>query len=437
MPTNKIGLFVFRRDLRIHDNLGLINLCKICDTVYCLFILDSRQIKLKSNPYFSYNSFLFMLQSLQDLKQVIPLTILDGLPHAVISEFISKHKVTHVSFNADYTPFSIKRDNEIKQAIDKSSIRLAPIQKIQLIINNDDLCLNSPTSIKPYKVFTPYYNFAKQHAVLHPNHLTSSLLKKIKKAKSKTVILSSLIDNVKRAIGKTTTDIKLLLPGGRTSGLKLLNKFANTNCKSYKNRDMLMFETSRLGPHLKFGTVSVREVYSKCTNQIFRKQLYWRDFYLQIGYHFPRVFGSNFKNKIKWSNSKTLFAKWCKGETGFEIVDACMTQLNKSGFMHNRGRMIVASFLTKLLHIDWRWGEKYFAQKLTDYDPCNNNGGWQWSAGTGVDAQPYFRIFNPYMQQKKFDPDKQYIKKWLGNRAPIKEIINYEAERKKALHLYN
>jgi deoxyribodipyrimidine photo-lyase len=167
---------------------------------------------------------------------------------------------------------------------------------------------------------------------------------------------------------------------------------------------------------------------------MFRKQLYWRDFYMQIGYHFPKVYGNNFKNNIKWINNEKHFDKWCKGKTGYDIVDACMNQLNKSGFMHNRGRMIVASFLTKILHIDWRWGERYFATRLTDYDPANNNGGWQWSAGTGVDAQPYFRIFNPYTQAEKFDPDGAYRKKWLS-RGHIDEIVDYSKEREKALTL--
>ena len=197
---------------------------------------------------------------------------------------------------------------------------------------------------------------------------------------------------------------------------------------------MLIGENSRLSPHLKFGTVSAREVYHACKNTEFRKQLYWRDFYMQIGYHFPKVYGHNFRHTVKWSNNSTHFKKWCAGETGFDIVDACMAQLNKSGYMHNRGRMIVASFLTKILHIDWRLGEQYFASRLTDYDPANNNGGWQWSAGTGCDAQPYYRIFNPYTQAAKFDPDGKYVKKWLS-RPPTKEIVDYDKERVYALKL--
>jgi deoxyribodipyrimidine photolyase len=292
-----------------------------------------------------------------------------------------------------------------------------------------------------------------------------------------------MIANAEKDVSESGLDIKQIQRGGRNNGIRIIQSF---KFDTYNNRDMLCYESSRVSPHLKFGTLSCREVYHECSVKngvsgvkgtkgasgtkgaqipsgtakgssgsakgpkeasgvakgpkrpsinLFRKQLYWRDFYMQIGYHFPHVFKGNFKNdKIKWSNNKKYFDAWCSGETGFDIVDACMHQLNTTGYMHNRGRMIVSNFLTKLLGVDWRWGEKYFATKLTDYDPCNNNGGWQWSAGTGADAQPYYRIFNPTLQQKKFDPDDEYIAKWLKSNRNIKPIINYEIARTKYLN---
>jgi deoxyribodipyrimidine photo-lyase len=443
------GLFIFRRDLRYYDNIGLKIICDICDEVYAIFILDPRQISPTKNEYFSYNAFRFMLQSLKYLKRKIPLVIRYGMPDAVIADITKSKDIDVLCFNGDYTPFSIKRDRQIGNAFVKALntevIEYSDISQVpddidgnaKYILMCSDLCLNDPHEIKPYKVFTPYYNLAKKNKVHRPVDVN---IKKIKKLGGKTVNIDKLIGNAEKKLKAAGMDISLIPDGGRDNGLKMLKKFQNSEsnkygCNSYKNRDMLTYTTSRLGPYIKFGTISVREVYYACNKEIFRRQLYWRDFYMQIGYHFPKVFGNNFKGHVDWKNSKALFDKWCNGKTGFKVVDACMNELNKSGYMHNRGRMIVASFLTKLLHINWKWGEKYFAQKLTDYDPCNNNGGWQWSAGTGVDAQPYFRIFNPYTQQSKFDPKCEYINKWLDNKE-IDEIIDYRKEREIALTLY-
>lgn len=404
------GLFIFRRDLRVQDNLGLYELLKKCDEVNCVFILDPNQIDPKKNKFFSAPAMLFMIDALIELQTKIPLTILHGDPYQIVKSL----KYNIVSFNRDYSKYSIIRD-----------LKLMSLPNVQVY---DDLCLNSPMSIKPYKVFTPYYNVASKNQVLKPTKVNTNKIK----AAGKSIDLKKLRTKVVKMILDLEMDINLIQRGGRQEAIKCIKKF---NCSAYsKNRDLLTFETSRLSPHLKFGTVSVREAYHACQDKTFRKQLYWRDFYMQIGYHFPQVYGSNFKNKIKWSNNVSHFKKWCRGETGFDIVDACMSQLNKSGYMHNRGRMIVASFLTKILHIDWRWGERYFASRLTDYDPANNNGGWQWSAGTGVDAQPYFRIFNPYTQAENFDPDGVFRTKWL-TRKSVDEMVDYSVERAKALKL--
>ena len=408
----KNGLFIFRRDLRIDDNSGLIEICNQCENVYCLFILDPQQIDPKHNKFFSPNAYLFMLESIKELYYEIPLNICIGDPLDVVKSIVSKNKINLIMFNEDYTPYSIKRD-----------LAIASVCKT---IKAQDVALNAPYTIKPYKVFTPYYRVASAGEVLKPIKFDNKKKLQLFKDTMPIDLLHVMISMTEKDIITAGMDIAQIQRGGRVNGLKCL---ANFKCNTYKNRDYLMYESSRLSPHLKFGTLSCREVYYGCNDPTFRKQLYWRDFYMQVGYHFPHVFGDNFKpSKIKWGNDKRLFKAWCKGRTGFAIVDACMNQLNTTGYMHNRGRMIVSNFLTKLLGIDWRWGEKYFATKLTDYDPYNNNGGWQWSAGTGADAQPYYRIFNPELQQKKFDPKGEYVAKW-GNLAKVKPIIDYDTAR--------
>lgn len=409
------GLFVFRRDLRIQDNTGLAELIKKCDEVNCIFVLDPKQIDPKQNKFFSAPAMLFMIDTLLELKTRIPLSIVYGNPIEIINSIKSKYAI--VAYNKDYSKYAVERDTQMD--------RIG-------CVGYHDLGLNSPLDIKPYKVFTPYLLVASQNKVRKPAVVRIDKIKKIRNL-GPLADLKKLRKSIIGMLDNMYVDLNLLQPGGRSNAIKCIKKF---KCKEYsESRDLLTFETSKLGPHLKFGTVSAREVYHTCKDDVFRKQLYWRDFYVQIGYHFPQVYGYNFKNTIAWANNKSQFIRWCNGETGYDIVDACMNQLNKSGFMHNRGRMIVASFLTKILHIDWRWGEKYFASRLVDYDPANNNGGWQWSAGTGVDAQPYFRIFNPYTQADKYDPTGEYRRKWLTRQEPIEEIVNYYIEREKALKL--
>jgi deoxyribodipyrimidine photo-lyase len=370
---------------------------------------------------------MFMLDSLIELRTVCSLKVLHGDPVQIITRLLVAHSIDVCAFNADYTPYSIARDNAIREAI----FNMNP-QRHLLVF--DDLYINTPNNIKPYKVFTPYYQTASALSVRNPVKFTYNA--KLRAISERSINLESLRKQFAAIATRNGNDLSLVQHGGRVAGLKTMRNF---NCRAYANRDMLTNSTSRLGPHLKFGTVSCREVYYACNLEIFRRQLYWRDFYMQIGYHF-KVFGVNFRYKVAWKNKPLLFTAWCRGETGYDIVDACMKQLNKSGFMHNRGRMIVASFLTKILHIDWRLGERYFATRLTDYDPFNNNGGWQWSAGTGVDAQPYFRIFNPHTQADKFDPDGAYRRQWLGDNyeaeyANKKKIVDYDKERVVALGL--
>lgn len=422
--TYKKGLFIFRRDLRTIDNTGLYDLLDKCEKVCCIFILDPEQIDPKRNRYFAMNAALFMMDCLIELKKKIDVSVLAGKAVDVVEMLLKKHDFDVVGFNEDYTPYARQRDTAIERVVHRHK---------KMCYKYTDVCLNAAGSIKPYKVFTPYYEYAKQMRVAKP--VKMSVSNGVVKLNEKVVDLNKFRKAIEKICTDSGVNVDLVQRGGRSEAVKCIKKF---KCNSYdKNRDTFIGGTSRLGPHLKFGTVSVREVYHACANSTFRKQLYWRDFYLQIAWYFPYVFGNNFRHTIKWDYNASLFKKWCAGETGYPIVDACMKQMNTTGYMPNRGRMIVASFLTKILHIDWKQGERYFASRLTDYDPANNNGGWQWSAGTGCDAQPYFRIFNPMTQADEHDPDMSYRNKWLGKDWQEKDnhIVDYAKERVRALKL--
>ncbi|MFX1509893.1 MAG: cryptochrome/photolyase family protein, partial [Promethearchaeota archaeon] len=288
-----------------------------------------------------------------------------------------------------------------------------------------DALLNEPETIStkkndPYKVFTPFFRNAVGIPISTPkkNSYTNYTALPRKHQKKLTQILTQK---------KTDYNDSLLIPGTRDAGLNILD-----NLQAFKEYEITrdipsQHGTTQLSAYIKFGLCSIREVYSAIVDQLgpshpLLRQLYWRDFYTHIAYHYPHVFTGAFKRRydgIQWNRDKILFESWCQGKTGFPIVDAGMRELNSTGWMHNRVRMIVASFLTKDLHISWQWGERYFAEKLIDYDPAVNNGNWQWSASTGVDAQPYFRIFNPWRQQEKYDPDCKYIKQWIPAFAKV------------------
>ena len=473
------GLFVFRRDLRIQDNTALHHACHECDTVVCLFILTPTQIK--NNPYFSYNAFCFMLESLIELKKSIPIIIEYGEPSTVIHDIIKKHKITDIYLNKDYTPYAIERDLKITELIEKVNKKLhsavlntktsdlipdktsdlipdkTSSSVIQLHLHND-IALNEPASIKPYKVFTPYYNVAKKTKV--SNTPLSINVDKILDTKHKSVNLVALLSKYNKHTAPERQR------GGRSNVIPLIKKL-KTLTKYSTTRDDLTTETSRLSPYIKFGVIGIREVYRLSPSKSFTKELFWRDFYMQISYYFPNVLidkeklpalnssskpatydiSKNFKStKVKWFGNSKLYNAWCTGTTGIPVVDAAMRQLLQTGYMHNRCRMIVASVLTKLFHIDWRYGEQFFAVHLTDYDPCSNNGGWQWASGTGADAQPYFRIFNPYAQAEKHDPTCNYIKKWCPDLAKLtpkeifalrSDLFDYDKERVIGISLFS
>ena len=416
MKKYSASLFIFTRDLRIYDNKAL-QVC-VCDSdsVIPIFIFNAEQADPKENEYFSQRSFDFLLESLDDLREQFKeqkgtLFFEKNQVKKVIEQAKSEHNIKAVYISRDLTPFSRDREDVLKKNCTDLDIDFHVI---------DNLFLNPPEKIEtgggtPYKVFTPFKNRSKEFPVDHPADVDGE------KVWQKT----SSFQTSYRGLVQHSDGTSHEFVGGRSAALERMQHIKQL--ANYKTiRDFPAKDgTSKLSPHIKFGTLSIRELYW-FVNELFGSahqlitELYWRDFYAHLTFHFPKVLqdgeNQNFKQEYKnisWENDKELFEAWCEGRTGFPIVDAGMRQLNQTGWMHNRVRMIVASFLTKDLHIDWRWGEKYFAQALVDYDPMTNNGSWQWAASTGADAQPYFRIFNPWRQQERFDPDCEYIKKYV------------------------
>lgn len=420
----KKSLFIFRRDLRLDDNTGLIQALTKSQSVIPCFIFNPEQITEK-NKYRSLNAIQFMIESLKDLdtqlktKKNAKLFLFYGAPEETVEQLIKTEKIDAVFVNRDYTPFSTKRDATIKKICEKNNCAFE---------SYDDLLLNNPDNIltgseKPYGVFTPYFKKSSQTKVEKPekNRFDNFYIRSIKNAEDSKKLYGEILSDPNPDIHSH---------GGTTHAKKIIKNLSDF--KNYeKERNVPALSTTHLSAHMKFGTVSIRETYHAIIETLGRnhplvRQLYWRDFYTYVAYHNPFVFGHAYHKKydsLPWHNDKKDFIRWCQGTTGFPIVDAGMRQLNKTGFMHNRVRMIVGSFLTKDLHIDWQWGEHYFAQKLIDYDPCVNNGNWQWTASTGCDAQPYFRIFNPWLQQKNFDPECVYIKQWVPELKKIDQII--------------
>jgi deoxyribodipyrimidine photo-lyase len=417
MKKHKLSLFIFRRDLRLHDNTALYYALENSEEVIPCFIFDPRQVG-RTNRYKSNNAIQFMLESLVDLEQELQkrmghLYRFYGQAEKVVKKLLYAMPIEAVYFNKDYTPFSIKRDRAIVDLCKQNAIECFTF---------DDALLVPPENIvnkqkKPYRVFTPFFKAAQIISIPLPQLFPKG-----------NFYTRSITIQKKEPSPRASYNADIAEKGGRNAALAILK-----NLKIFKNyaqtRDMPSIPTTHLSAHLKFGTISAREVHAAVVNQLGIKhplirQLYWRDFFTYITYHFPHVFGHAFREEydnIRWNSRSAYFKKWCQGKTGFPIVDAGMRQLNTTGYMHNRVRMIVASFLVKDLHINWQKGEQYFAQQLMDYDPALNNGNWQWCASTGADAQPYFRIFNPWLQQKKFDPTCTYIKTW------VPELQNFSA----------
>ena len=409
------GLFLFHRDLRIVDNIGLIDADTRCDKLYTCFIFTPDQVSEK-NKYRSSNAIQFMIESLAELSQEISnrggkLIILYGNQHTVLPKLMNDLGIDMLFYNRDYSPYAVGRDKQTQlycKNVGKECIECG------------DYYLYEPGTVltgsnTTYKKYTPFYNAVVDMDVASPSkrrisHLSSTSMK-IQNETSLSAALTRFTD----------PNPEILVHGGRTIALKKLSRALIEQTSYDECRDFFIERTTHLSAYIKFGCVSIREVYHMFKKAFGHKnglnrELIWREFFAHVLYAYPEVVGKSYQVKfqtIDWYNNRSHFGKWKVGNTGYPIVDACMRELNTTGYMHNRGRMTVASFLIKTLLIDWRWGEKYFAQQLTDYDIASNNGNWQGISGTGVDMKPYFRDMNPWIQSAKYDKNAEYIKKWI------------------------
>lgn len=399
------ALFWFRRDLRFDDNVGLFHALKCGLPVLPVFIFDTdilNQLPEKQDKRVDliHQRLIELHTELQ--KYGTGLFVKYGRPQEILSELCEQYDVTQIFCNEDYEPQAIARDLEILKIVATKDIAFHSFKDQVVFAKNDVL---KPDG-KPYTVFTPYANKWKSHLSQNPISIYNSESLIHNFYKTDAFLIPSLAE-----IGFEATDVSWSTP--QLSNDVLISYPETRNFPSIENG------TSHLSVHLRFGTVSVRKMVKKAleTNEQFLNELIWREFFMMILYHYPRVAQQSFKPKydeIKWRNNEIEFEKWCEGKTGYPLVDAGMRELNATGLMHNRVRMVVASFLVKHLLIDWRWGEAYFAQKLLDYDLSANNGNWQWAAGCGCDAAPYFRVFNPTEQARKFDANLKYIRRWVS-----------------------
>lgn len=424
-----VTIFWFRRDLRLHDNAGLYHALKSGQPVQPIFIfdkniLDELEDKRDARVQFIYDALL-ELQSLLG-KMGATLDVRYGTPNEVFSELQKDYTIRSIFTNHDYEPYATKRDQEIKGIFEKEGASFHTY-KDQVIFEKDEVVKDDG---KPYTVFTPYSRRWKAtvNTFYYSSYPNKNYFKNFYKQAPLPIVSLEKMG---------------FAPASQPYPSK---EWKADIIKQYKEqRDIpSILGTSRLSVHLRFGTISIRELAREAgaINETFLNELIWRDFYQTILWHFPKVITNGFKPEydgIQWRNNEKEFEAWCSGQTGYPIVDAGMRELNETGYMHNRVRMIVASFLTKHLLIDWRWGEAYFAKKLLDYDLAANNGGWQWAAGSGCDAAPYFRVFNPYLQTQKFDPELKYIRNWVPEFEEFtypKPIVEHDFARKRCLEVY-
>jgi deoxyribodipyrimidine photo-lyase len=418
-------LFWFRRDLRLTDNAGLYYALRDNTNVFGLFIFDTEILDALDDK--NDKRVQFIHKSLEQLKLQLErigtsLLVLTGKPF----EIFKKLSPSKVYTNHDYEPYAIHRDAEVKTILKRKGSDLLSF-KDQVIFEKEEI---EKSDAQPYTVFTPYSKKWKHSLTgfMIKNYPAEKYFHRFKKTSP--CLLPCLKD-----IGFMNSDVAFPSP-----------EVSEDTVKNYHHvRDFPALNgTSRISVHLRFGTVSIRKMVQIALNrnETWLNELIWREFYQMILWHFPKIVSHSFKSEydhIRWRNNEHEFMAWCQGKTGYPIVDAGMRELNSTGFMHNRVRMIVASFLTKHLLIDWRWGEAYFAKKLLDYDLASNNGGWQWAAGTGCDAAPYFRIFNPTLQTEKFDPELTYIRKWipkLDTSDYPQPIVEHTFARERAIKTY-
>ena len=431
MSTKKVTIFWFRRDLRLDDNVGFLEALKGDYPVLPIFIFDKEILdKLPEDDArvtFIYNELQKMRDTLQ-AEHDSSLAMFYSTPEQVFKELIADYDVQAVITNRDYEPYALERDKKIASLLEENDISFTTF-KDQVIFEKDEIVKGDGD---PYVVYTPFKN--KWKATFDEDkdlniHYTSQYL-------------DNLIDH-SRLPNVTLADM-----GFKKSSIEVPDyDVTPTLIENYEDTRNFPAQdgTARLGPHLRFGTVSVRKMVKKAiaqTNEVFWSELIWREFFMQILYHFPHTKDKAFRSKydrIDWRNNEEEFEKWKNGQTGYALVDAGMRELNATGYMHNRVRMLTASFLCKHLLIDWRWGETYFAEKLLDYDMSSNVGNWQWAAGSGVDAAPYFRIFNPMTQVDKFDKQKEYINKWVPELQELSypdKMVDHKEARERCLKTY-
>lgn len=420
MKKEEVTVFWFRRDLRLEDNCALFHALNSSYKVLPLFIFDENILFDVPKNDARLN---FIHQTLKNINNELAkinasLYVKKGNLFAIWDTIFNEFEVKNVYFNKDYEPYAKSRDQKITDICSQKNIGCFTF-KDQVIFEESEIMKADGL---PYSVYTPYKN--KWLEKFNANHTNDY--------KSENYQTNFLKSNY--------IFPSLEFIGFNESNLKVLPLSYSNIIKYQQIRDIPAFETSNASVHLRFGTISVRKLvyYAIKTNEIYLNELIWREFFMQILYHYPKVMHENFKSKynfIPWRNNEKEFQLWCDGKTGYPIVDAGMKQLNQTGYMHNRVRMITASFLCKHLLIDWRWGEAYFAEKLLDYELSSNNGNWQWVAGTGCDAAPYFRVFNPITQQQKFDPNFEYIKKWIPdfNDQTNLEIVEHKFARDRYL----
>ncbi|GGF18707.1 cryptochrome/photolyase family protein [Echinicola rosea] len=422
-----ITLFWMRRDLRLDDNTGLFYACQNEKNVLPLFIfdtdiLDELEDKTDARVTFIHRQLKGLHEQLQAKGSSLLIKI--GNPLAIFKQLVEQHAISAVYTNRDYEPYAIARDQEISELLKERNIDFLDF-KDQVIYEKNEI-LNESGDF--YKVYTPYKNTWLKKFKANPPTLLEPNLKQLHQT-------DPFDFPTLKELGFTKSDIAI---PPLEINKPIIRKYDET--RDFPAQD----KTSHLGIHLRFGTISVRKLALEAEklNETYLSELIWREFFMMILFHTPQVVTESFKtkyDKIPWRNDEKEFEKWCKGNTGYPIVDAGMRELNTTGHMHNRVRMITASFLTKHLLIDWRWGEAYFAKKLLDYELASNNGNWQWAAGTGTDAQPYFRIFNPESQVKKFDKDLKYIKKWVkefGSDQYPSPMVDHKKARERALKTY-
>ncbi|MBS1500848.1 MAG: deoxyribodipyrimidine photo-lyase [Bacteroidetes bacterium] len=425
-----INIFWFRRDLRLNDNAGLYHALKGPNPVLCLFIFDRNILDRLEDPDDARVTFIH--QTIEELNNSLRghgsglLVKYETAEHAW-EEVLRDYNIGTVYTNHDYEPYAQERDGAIAKKLKDRGIDLKTF-KDQVIFEKDEVVKDDG---RPYTVYTPYQR--KWYQKLEAFYLKPYPALKY---------LGNLYQHQAHAVPSLKSmnfeKSKQQFPGKDYEGI--IKDYAKT--RDYPGTR----GTSHIGLHLRFGTVSIRELAGKANrhaDKTWLNELIWREFYMMILYYFPKTAGHAFKpeyDRIKWVNDEAQFKAWCEGRTGYPLVDAGMRELNATGYMHNRVRMVVASFLTKDLLIDWRWGERYFARKLLDYEMASNVGGWQWAAGSGTDAAPYFRIFNPDSQLKKFDPELSYIKKWVPEYADFgkypKPIIDHAFARERCLKAF-